>query len=108
MNDWRDDIISAIDESAQLHHQSPLVVGHSAACQAVLRAAIARNNLVHGLVLFSPGTSLGLDYMDRAMPGSVRLLKQGEIINHPAIDPKLVVRVDLPNLMEFVKVCFLI
>uniref|UniRef100_A0A914DQL4 Metalloendopeptidase n=1 Tax=Acrobeloides nanus TaxID=290746 RepID=A0A914DQL4_9BILA len=105
VNDWRDNIITAIDESVKIHGQNPVVVGSSAGCQAVLRAALARAPIIRGLVLFSPGVGLDLNYMERVLPGAVVHLKQGRVVKHPAMDPNLDIRVDLSNLMEFVDNC---
>lgn len=89
---------------AETSKQKSVIIGSSAGCQAVLRAALERINLVAGLALFSPGVGLDLSYMERVLPGSVEQIKDGKIVRHPSMDPNLDIRVDLCNLMEFVDV----
>uniref|UniRef100_A0AC34QK14 Serine aminopeptidase S33 domain-containing protein n=1 Tax=Panagrolaimus sp. JU765 TaxID=591449 RepID=A0AC34QK14_9BILA len=102
VNDWRRDIINALTEDQNV---KTVLVGSSAGCQAVLRAAIDAPEAIAGLLLFAPGVGLSLDYMERVLPGSVEKLQQGEVLDHPVADPKLKIRVDLNNLMEFVNNC---
>lgn len=85
-----------------------IVVSNSAACQAVLRAILDAQKTpvahVAGLLMFSPGVWLTLDYMERAVPGSVEALKSGQVLQHPCTDTSLKINVNLPCLMDFVEV----
>lgn len=101
INDWRRDIIKALTEDENV---KTVIVGSSGGCQAVLRAALDAPEAIAGLLLFSPGVGISLDYMECVLPGSVEKLQNGEILRHPAVDPSLDIKVDLDNLMEFVNV----
>uniref|UniRef100_A0AC35G884 Serine aminopeptidase S33 domain-containing protein n=1 Tax=Panagrolaimus sp. PS1159 TaxID=55785 RepID=A0AC35G884_9BILA len=101
VNDWRRDIVTAL----KADDAKTVIVGSSAGCQAVLRAAVDAPEAIGGLLLFSPGVGLGIDYMERVIPGSVEKLQHGETLNHPSVDPAIKIKVDLDNLMEFVNNC---
>ena len=103
VNDWRRDVVSALTEDESV---STVLVGISAGCQSCLRACLDAPNTIAGLLLFSPGVGLSLDFMDRVVPGSVEKLQKGEILKYPAADPSLDIKVDLENLMEFVNVSY--
>uniref|UniRef100_A0A7E4VYX7 Hydrolase_4 domain-containing protein n=1 Tax=Panagrellus redivivus TaxID=6233 RepID=A0A7E4VYX7_PANRE len=102
VNDWRRDIVNVLSQD---DNTKTVIVGSSAGCQAVLRAAVDMPEAIAGLLLFSPGVGVGLDYMDRVLPGSVEKLQAGKILNHPCVDPSLKIKVDMENLLEFVDNC---
>lgn len=108
VNDWRRDILSELHRTHRLGMDGTIVVSNSAACQAVLRAILDAQKApvahVAGLLMFSPGVWLTLDYMERAVPGSVKALKSGQVLQHPCTDSSLKINVDLQCLIEFEKV----
>ncbi|KAI1717727.1 serine aminopeptidase, s33 domain-containing protein [Ditylenchus destructor] len=111
INDWTKDIKSELDRfsASRSPETGTVIVGNSAASQAVLRAVTDKTcPAVAGLVMISPGVGIKLEhYMERILPGSVEKLSRGEILEHPSADPNVCIRVDIKCLEDFVNNCVL-
>ncbi|KAK0409219.1 hypothetical protein QR680_004411 [Steinernema hermaphroditum] len=103
VNEWTDDVLEAMD--AAPGHRNFLLVGSSAGCHPVLRATLQRPSQVAGLFLFCPGVGLNLDYIDRVVPGSLKKLRRGEEMIHPAVPGGNPALINLNSLETFAKNC---
>lgn len=101
-----------------------IVVSYSASTQAFLRAYldlcgatattdennISKNDVVDkglaAILMIAPGVGLNIhNYMERLIPGSFKRLKDGQVLQHPSVDPQLNIQVNMKCLEEFVDVC---
>uniref|UniRef100_A0A1I7ZZ15 Hydrolase_4 domain-containing protein n=1 Tax=Steinernema glaseri TaxID=37863 RepID=A0A1I7ZZ15_9BILA len=103
VNEWKDDVLEAMDASPG--HRNFLLVGSSAGCHPVLRSALQRPGQVAGLFLFCPGVGLDLTYIDRVIPGSLKKLRQGAEMIHPAVPGGNPALINLNSLETFAKNC---
>ncbi|TKR70790.1 hypothetical protein L596_022767 [Steinernema carpocapsae] len=103
VNDWKDDVIEAMDASPG--HRNFLLVGSSAGCHPVLRSALQKPDQVAGLFLFCPGVGLTMDYIDRIIPGSLKKLREGHQMIHPAVPGGNPALINLHSMQTFSKYC---
>lgn len=121
INDWRANMTehlrsSAIQTDIESNFEKTIIVSYSAASQALLRSLvdlysekqIKLSNIVDGLLMIAPGVGMDLNnYMERLMPGSLKRLEAGDVLEHPtSVDTKTPIPVNLRCLEEYVNVSF--
>lgn len=106
VDDWLEDIVTAIDRAERDDSRKVILLGSSAGCHSVLRATLQRPFCISGLFLLSPGVGLDLrSYVDRVLPHAADDLSEGKAVVHPAGKDGISELIDAASLQHFAQTC---